>query len=74
MLYRLSAIKTMDSFFSLTSSGEAMALIHELPHFDIYSVSWGPSDNGQTFEAPDEVVNAAFLTGVTEVTHLQTYT
>ena len=65
------AIKTMDSSLSLTSSGEAMALIHELPNVDIYSISWGPSDNGRTFEAPDEVVTAAFIKGVTEVSKLK---
>ena len=62
-----SAVKTMDSSLSLTPSGEAMALVHELPHVDIYSISWGPSDNGRTFEAPDEVTTAAFIKGVTEV-------
>ena len=63
-----SALKVHDSYFGLTPAAEAMALIHELSHFDLYSVSLGPPDDGRTFEATDDVINAAFQKGVTEVT------
>ena len=60
-------MKIFDSFYGLTSSGEAEALMHELSQFDIYSNSWGPSDNGQIYSAPGDVVQAALIRGVTEV-------
>lgn len=51
----------------MTPSGEATALTHNLDLFDIYSNSWGPSDDGETLEPLDDVVNEAFIKGVTEV-------
>ena len=66
-LFSLAAVKVYDYFVGLTPAGEAEALIHELGTFDIYSNSWGPSDNGMIFAPLDEVINAAFVKGVTEV-------
>ena len=56
-----------DWYFGLTPSTEAMALIHELSHLDLYSISLGPPDDGGTFEATDAVVDAALFKGVAEV-------
>ena len=71
--FLLAAVKIFDQFYGLTASGEAAALTHELEQFDIYSNSWGPSDNGEIFETADDVVHAALLKGVTEVQLLGLY-
>ena len=39
---------------------ESNALSHERQSIDIYSNSWGPSDNGNTVEAPGPLMTAAF--------------
>ena len=44
----------------LSDSKEANALSHERQSIDIYSNSWGPSDNGNTLEAPGPLMMAAF--------------
>jgi len=45
---------------SLSDSREGDALSHENQLIDIYSNSWGPSDNGHTLEAPGPLMLAAF--------------
>ena len=45
---------------SLTDSRESNALLHQKGNVDIYSNSWGPSDNGNTVEAPGPLMTAAF--------------
>jgi len=45
---------------SLSDSREANALSHAQQVIDIYSNSWGPSDNGNTLEAPGPLMMAAF--------------
>ena len=62
-----SAVLIFDSQYSLTAAGEAKVLVHELSHIDIYTNSWGPPDDGETFEEPEDVVKEAFIKGVTEV-------
>jgi len=44
----------------LSDSKEANALGHMRQSIDIYSNSWGPSDNGYTLEAPGPLMLAAF--------------
>ncbi|MDP6742469.1 MAG: S8 family serine peptidase [Candidatus Thalassarchaeaceae archaeon] len=44
----------------LSDSKEANALGHLRQSIDIYSNSWGPSDNGYTLEAPGPLMLAAF--------------
>ncbi|KAH3799242.1 hypothetical protein DPMN_152848 [Dreissena polymorpha] len=46
---------------------EAAALNYKLSDIDIFSNSWGPSDNGQSFAPLPSVVNAAFKEGVEKV-------
>lgn len=43
---------------------EALALNFEMQKNDIYSCSWGPSDDGQTMEGPPEVVKKAMMTAI----------
>jgi len=45
---------------SLTDTKEANAISHERQSIDIYSNSWGPSDNGRTLEAPGPLTLAVF--------------
>ncbi len=45
---------------SLSDTKEANALSHMRQSIDIYSNSWGPSDNGRTLEAPGPLMLAAF--------------
>lgn len=45
---------------SLSDTREANALSHLRQSIDIYSNSWGPSDNGRTLEAPGPLMLAAF--------------
>lgn len=45
---------------SLSDTKESGALSHLRQSIDIYSNSWGPSDDGRTLEAPGPLVLAAF--------------
>lgn len=46
---------------------EGAALSHQQNHIDIYSASWGPDDDGQTFDGPGRLAKEAFYKGITEV-------
>lgn len=50
----------------ITSEQEAAAMIYGLDENDIYSCSWGPTDNGRTVAAPDMLVKKAMVKGVQE--------
>lgn len=43
---------------------EALAINFAMQENDIYSCSWGPSDDGQTMEGPPEVVKKAMLNAI----------
>ena len=51
---------------STTDTREGNALSHERQSIDIYSNSWGPSDNGRTVEAPGPLMMAAFENDVSQ--------
>lgn len=51
---------------AITSEEEAAAMIYGLDVNDIYSCSWGPTDNGKTVAAPDMIVRKAMIKGVQE--------
>jgi len=51
----------------VTDSLEAKALSFNLNHIDIFSASWGPSDDGTTLERPGRLASAAFDKGIREV-------
>ena len=46
---------------------EATSLTYALDKVDIYSASWGPSDDGRTVEGPGKLTRQALYRGVTEV-------
>ncbi|SCU79410.1 LADA_0B00452g1_1 [Lachancea dasiensis] len=48
----------------ITSEDEAASLIYALDVNDIYSCSWGPSDDGRSLQGPDELVKKALVTGI----------
>lgn len=41
---------------------------------DIFTASWGPSDDGKTVEAPGHLAQAALLKGVTKVNGINLFT
>lgn len=49
---------------SITSADEAAAMVYGLDVNDVYSCSWGPTDDGRTLAEPDLVVKKAMLQGV----------
>ena len=46
---------------------EARSLVYENNIIDIYSSSWGPSDNGRTIDGPGELTRLALQSGVNHV-------
>lgn len=50
----------------ITSADEAASIIYGLKTNDIYSCSWGPSDDGKTLYQPDLIVKKAFVKGIQE--------
>ncbi|KAG1415661.1 hypothetical protein G6F58_006378 [Rhizopus delemar] len=48
----------------LTDADEALALNYKYQENHIFSCSWGPTDNGETMEAPKGILADAFLNGI----------
>ncbi|CAO3688258.1 unnamed protein product [Rhizopus stolonifer] len=48
----------------LTDADEALALNYKYQDNHIFSCSWGPTDNGETMEAPKGILAEAFVNGV----------
>ncbi|KAK6205177.1 peptidase S8/S53 domain-containing protein [Scheffersomyces amazonensis] len=48
----------------ITSDEEAAAMIYGLDVNDIYSCSWGPTDDGRTLSAPEPIVKKAMIQGI----------
>ena len=51
----------------VTDVVEAGSLSLKPNHIDIYSSSWGPSDDGTTVDGPGTLAKKAFVDGVTKV-------
>ena len=62
---RVGGIRMLDGLVS--DRVEASSLVHALDKVDIYSASWGPSDDGKTVEGPGRLVRQSLQRGVTEV-------
>ena len=54
----------------VTDSLEAKALSFNIDHIDIFSASWGPTDDGTSLERPGRLASAAFEKGIHEVNDL----
>ncbi|KAK6463888.1 peptidase S8/S53 domain-containing protein [Scheffersomyces coipomensis] len=48
----------------ITATEEASAMIYGLDVNDIYSCSWGPTDDGRTLSAPEPIVKKAMIKGI----------
>ena len=51
----------------LTDTVEGQSLVYALDRVQIYSASWGPTDNGATLEGPGYLARQALKKGVTQV-------
>ncbi|OWB58363.1 serine-type endopeptidase activity protein [[Candida] boidinii] len=61
---RVAGIRILSG--EIDSELEANALTYALDKNDIYSCSWGPTDNGKKMEGPDKIVTEAIIKGVQE--------
>lgn len=50
----------------ITAADEAQSLIYGLETNDIYSCSWGPTDDGRTLAEPEVIVKKAMIKGIQE--------
>jgi len=57
----------------VTDSLEAKALSFNIDHIDIFSASWGPTDDGTSLERPGRLASAAFEKGIHEVNDLSLF-
>lgn len=55
----------------MTDIIEASSISHMPQVIDIYSASWGPTDNGKTVDGPRELTLQAMADGVNKVTVLK---
>jgi len=53
----------------VTDSLEAQSMSFNRQHVDIYSASWGPTDDGQHVEGPSALLRKALQDGVEKVYH-----
>ena len=51
----------------VTDAVESRALSYRRDYVDIYTVSWGPSDDGETFDEPKDMTRKALKDGVQKV-------
>jgi hypothetical protein len=51
----------------VSDSVEAASLSLNQHHIDIYSASWGPEDDGTTFDGPGPLARRAFTEGILHV-------
>ena len=62
----LSGIRMLDQPY-MTDLIEANSMGHEPNLIDIYSASWGPTDDGRTVDGPRNATMRAIVRGVNEV-------
>jgi hypothetical protein len=64
----LEGIRMLDQPY-MTDLIEANSMGHEPNLIDIYSASWGPTDDGKTVDGPRNATMRAIVRGVNEVSH-----
>ena len=62
---RIGGVRMLDG--RVTDRVEAESLSLNPQYIDIYSASWGPSDDGTTVEGPGTLASAAFANGIAKV-------
>lgn len=68
---KVAGIRMLDQPY-MTDLIEANSMGHEPDLIDIYSASWGPTDDGKTVDGPRNATMRAIVRGVNEV-RSQTY-
>lgn len=68
---RVGGVRMLDG--AVSDRVEASSLIYQLDQVDVYSASWGPSDDGKTVEGPGRLVRQSLYRGVTEVNQTRIY-
>lgn len=51
----------------VTDATEGVSLGFNVDHIDIYSASWGPTDDGKTLDGPGKLAQLALERGTTKV-------
>ena len=65
-LFFIPGIRMLDQPY-MTDLIEANSMGHEPNLIDIYSASWGPTDDGRTVDGPRNATMRAIVRGVNEV-------
>jgi len=60
----IGGVRMLDG--SVTDLLEGKAMAHAVDKVDVYSASWGPSDNGKTVEGPGKMASLALEKGIKE--------
>lgn len=71
-LYLFAGIRMLDQPY-MTDLIEANSMGHEPNLIDIYSASWGPTDDGKTVDGPRNATMRAIVKGVNEVRNWISY-
>ncbi|KAG1681897.1 Neuroendocrine convertase 1 [Nymphon striatum] len=61
---KIGGIRMLDG--SVTDATEGVSLGFNVTHIDIYSASWGPSDDGRTVDGPGKLAQKALEKGITK--------
>ncbi|KAI3420322.1 putative oxidoreductase bli-4, mitochondrial [Globodera pallida] len=61
-LSKIGGVRMLDG--PVSDSVEAASLNLNQQHIDIYSASWGPEDDGKTFDGPGNLAQEAFYRGI----------
>ena len=69
---KIAGIRMLDQPY-MTDLIEANSMGHEPDLIDIYSASWGPTDDGKTVDGPRNATMRAIVRGVNEVSHYYYY-
>uniref|UniRef100_A0A915PEJ1 P/Homo B domain-containing protein n=1 Tax=Setaria digitata TaxID=48799 RepID=A0A915PEJ1_9BILA len=59
---KIGGVRMLDG--KVTDRIEAEALSYNINHIDIFSISWGPADDGKTVEGPGLLTQRAILKGI----------
>lgn len=68
---KIAGIRMLDQPY-MTDLIEANSMGHEPNMIDIYSASWGPTDDGKTVDGPRNATMRAIVRGVNEVSEIKT--
>ncbi|CAG5112178.1 Oidioi.mRNA.OKI2018_I69.chr2.g6421.t1.cds [Oikopleura dioica] len=61
---KIGGIRMLDG--EVTDAIEARSLKYRNDYIDIYSVSWGPEDDGKTVDGPADLTRSAFKNGINQ--------